>query len=606
MGSVLVGALGALALGVFFASERDTLRTGARGPGPGAALGSEARDTPEGVERPTPDRHAAGAQAATSVEAHADPTGRLRVRVVDALDGAPIRDARVRWSLGPSQTETITNATGEALFSRVPAQNSLQIALIDLHEAATLSSHATRARVEAGGTSEVVLRAVRDRRVQIHVLDVVGRPVADRVIDVARSEVPRLTTDARGRAAYAARLRDEIRIDGVKVLDVELEHLRTGSARVRAPDADGLAGATDAAGTVLIQGRVVRRTTGEGVSGARVTARRHERDPPLTATSGDEGAFALRAPEVRRSRFQVEAQHDVFGVASTVLGTDADAALLLQLDDAGAIEGRVTDVRGLPVPVFRARVGREGPGPGLTWIGTHTFVDPQGEFRFDDLVAGTYAVEVSTEENAPTLERSIEVPVAGRAIVAVELEEGGAVQGRVVDAETEAPIPGARVRLEGFGAASDTRTDPSGQFLLDDLAPGRRSLMVEADGYRRRLVSALEVRSGEALGPLDVRLNARAGDGEPELDMVGIGAILGGGSVDGLEVQRVVDGGGAAESGLSPGDVIVEIDGRRVSELGFDGSVQALRGREGTVVELRVQRSGSTRSVSVTRRAISV
>ena len=73
-----------------------------------------------------------------------------------------------------------------------------------------------------------------------------------------------------------------------------------------------------------------------------------------------------------------------------------------------------------------------------------------------------------------------------------------------------------------------------------------------------------------------------------------------------LRIVAVVPGGGAAEAGLQVGDEILAVDGRPVSELGMEGSVQAIRGPEGSTVTLRVRRGpgGTPSEVTVARRLV--
>jgi carboxyl-terminal processing protease len=57
-----------------------------------------------------------------------------------------------------------------------------------------------------------------------------------------------------------------------------------------------------------------------------------------------------------------------------------------------------------------------------------------------------------------------------------------------------------------------------------------------------------------------------------------------------LRVTLVVPGGGAAEAGLAPGDEILSVEGRPVSDLGMAGAVELIRGPEDTRVRLVVRR----------------
>ena len=125
-----------------------------------------------------------------------------------------------------------------------------------------------------------------------------------------------------------------------------------------------------------------------------------------------------------------------------------------------------------------------------------------------------------------------------------------------------------------------------------------------ARGYHRRLLTGLEVREDGALGPFDVELSPTADGEEPGYELTGIGAVLSP-RVDELVIVRVLDGGGAAEVGLAPGDAIRWVDGVPVTELGYTGAIERIRGPEGTSVRLSVHRaSGEDAEITVPRRAV--
>jgi C-terminal processing protease CtpA/Prc len=90
---------------------------------------------------------------------------------------------------------------------------------------------------------------------------------------------------------------------------------------------------------------------------------------------------------------------------------------------------------------------------------------------------------------------------------------------------------------------------------------------------------------------------------EPRTELAGIGVSISPRG-DALTVTGIAPGGGAAEAGLARGDVILRIDGRPVGELGFGGSVDAIRGAEGTSVLLTLRRGQSTFDVRVPRRLV--
>ena len=67
----------------------------------------------------------------------------------------------------------------------------------------------------------------------------------------------------------------------------------------------------------------------------------------------------------------------------------------------------------------------------------------------------------------------------------------------------------------------------------------------------------------------------------------------------------MIAGGGAAEVGLGPGDAVVAVDGTPVLELGFAGTIERIRGPEGTWVRLVVRREGSEdAALAVPRRRV--
>jgi hypothetical protein len=180
----------------------------------------------------------------------------------------------------------------------------------------------------------------------------------------------------------------------------------------------------------------------------------------------------------------------------------------------------------------------------------------------------------------------------------------------VVDATTRAPLPGARVALDGalleaasvFPVLAETVADDQGRFALAGLPP-RFSLAVAAEGHHVRVVSGLEAAPGREPAPLVVALNPVRPGEEPGREFTGIGVTIGP-QGEGLVVTSVLWGGGAAEAGLARGDLILAVDGVPVTALGFGGAIDAIRGAEGTSVLLRVRRDPSTFEVRVGRRIV--
>ncbi|MBV9102960.1 MAG: S41 family peptidase [Candidatus Eremiobacteraeota bacterium] len=73
-----------------------------------------------------------------------------------------------------------------------------------------------------------------------------------------------------------------------------------------------------------------------------------------------------------------------------------------------------------------------------------------------------------------------------------------------------------------------------------------------------------------------------------------------------LRVTDIIPGGPAERAGLQPGDIILTVDGKATKGLTSDEDAKMLRGREGTMVRLVLQRNGATlpSPVAVTRAVI--
>lgn len=88
---------------------------------------------------------------------------------------------------------------------------------------------------------------------------------------------------------------------------------------------------------------------------------------------------------------------------------------------------------------------------------------------------------------------------------------------------------------------------------------------------------------------------------------VGIGvAISTKVEAEGLMIQQVDPAGGAYEAGVQPGDILVEVENQKVSEIGLDGASALIRGEENTQVQITVLRDEERLNFSVTRRTIQV
>jgi hypothetical protein len=159
--------------------------------------------------------------------------------------------------------------------------------------------------------------------------------------------------------------------------------------------------------------------------------------------------------------------------------------------------GRVVDARGNGVPNARVRIS--GSGGGIF----STVTNGQGYYGMD-LPSGTYSVTAELEGFSFTTSTARvwtgAVSAAGILVgypastvvypVGPPQEEYGWLEGRVAE-RSGAPIPGARVRIDGIFSVT---TDADGGYRVS-LIPGWHSITVDARGYKFSSTS-VQIRPG--------------------------------------------------------------------------------------------------------------
>jgi RNA polymerase sigma factor (sigma-70 family) len=342
--------------------------------------------------------------------------------------------------------------------------------------------------------------------------------------------------------------------------------------------------------------------TAEPAAGA---FRRNGAGPPRAttfATSGADGRFAL--DHLDRHMYVVEGELE--GRASSrlrVAGATANVKLVL---GAGVVlAGTVVTVDHDPVPSFTLAVYRRDGAARRGEI-ARSIVDPLGHFDVR-VAAGDFDLVATAAGWAPSSPLHVAVGDAGASALEIVVRAGVTVRGTVRNAATGQPVPYARVMRETTSAGASaqpsnvgTVTRADGSFELTGLPSGPVSLTIGADSYHPKIEGGLAGKDGDTLGPLAIALTPLAPGEEPTLELVGIGAQLTA-TVDGLIVQRVIDGGGAQAAGIIAGDLVVTVDGADVKELGLEGSLAKIRGVEGTTVAIGVKRGDQVVTIVCTR-----
>jgi len=330
----------------------------------------------------------------------------------------------------------------------------------------------------------------------------------------------------------------------------------------------------------------------------------------------DPGLFAQQAETDGDGRFAFSLAAGSYAVTASrpgmvgvsAVGTAGGPPLSLVLGGGASIRGRVKSARGEPVTAFALVLSRR---QGLERLDTQVLnvAHALGEFELSGVPPGSWVIAAAGLGYGPSAEKPLEVPPAGLSGVELTLSRGATLKGTVVTRGTGAPVVGARVSLESslFDGSTplraDARTDERGAFALEGLAPGRRSIYVIGPGHHARIVSAIEVPKDGDPPLLRVELTPLAKGEEPQLELVGIGAVLKpAGEV--LVIEQALPGGGAAEAGLAPGDEVLAVDGAPVGQLGFAGAVERIRGPEDSTVTLRIRKAGAESELAVPRRRV--
>jgi len=386
----------------------------------------------------------------------------------------------------------------------------------------------------------------------------------------------------------------------------------THRLEIRLTEAD-----TDRAAAGRIAGRVAD-SEGKPVPGAAIRAipQRSQPGPVLHASrhleADDSGAFSF--DDLDAPAYLIHASRDGYA-RTTVSALLGEESVEVVLEPAASIHGRVVSGSdSTPVPAFTVAV-LQGKTELLQRVVAHTSVfDANGEFTIDGLEPGEYGLRAMAYGYAPSapVRASATSKPDGGDEVTVELLAGGTLFGTVVGAPDGKPLDHARVTVEGgVGRGSSAMplistyvTDASGEFELAGLSSGRASVHVAAFDHNPRIIGGLVVADGSRSGPITVALSPVKEGEKPRLELVGIGVVLAP-SEDGLEILRLIEGGGAAEAGLLPGEIITAVEGMPVVSGSMQDAIQKIRGPEGSRVVLTVKKlDGSSVTVAAPRRRI--
>ncbi len=169
---------------------------------------------------------------------------------------------------------------------------------------------------------------------------------------------------------------------------------------------------------------------------------------------------------------------------------DTDLATFANLPTQPEIFGRLVDSAGEPIS------GREftyGRGPSRIQV----MSDRNGMFLIGPTALGDQRLRARGDRSVTWAGSRLTTAPAGMSGLVFELngtrkardldvDVGGRIVGRIVDALSGAPVPGARVRLRGSSirSALQSHTDDRGNYRFEALPAGEFRLTVKARGYR--------------------------------------------------------------------------------------------------------------------------
>lgn len=279
-------------------------------------------------------------------------------------------------------------------------------------------------------------------------------------------------------------------------------------------------------GTARLTGVVFDSTSMKPLPGARVAVL----GTGVMADAGDDGHFELGGlpagsywvsffhPRLQSLGVSAPSRQVTFQDGRTVdvvLAVPSDRTLLMGWcmaeqagSTVGAVAGTVVDsLTGVPLPgaVVQAQLASRRPGdPPPVEVRT----DDAGYYRLCNVPAGRdVRVQAHFGQSAG---RSTDVVVEPHGAEIKDLvlfmSAEGTLVGRVMDYVSGAPLVGAEVSVLGTGARQ--LTDSRGEFVLDELPPGRHLVATEFLGYEQR-TDSVTVFSQETVN-IELRLSTEA------------------------------------------------------------------------------------------------
>lgn len=238
---------------------------------------------------------------------------------------------------------------------------------------------------------------------------------------------------------------------------------------------------------------LVLEPDGSPSAGAQVEARAKDGSVSRTVQTRADGRFQVPLPpEARGQLFELNAVNN--GRMASLREVQAQGReVVLRLQSAGSVRGRVLRAGGVPAQGFRLHV-RSPEGPWSPMGGLEPEF-PGGHFELSGLPSGSLRIDAHSQGLFGSV--TLRLGAGEQAEVEILLQPLCRLRGRVVNAITRVPVMGATIHAdEALSDASPATTDEQGFFEMQGVLPGEQVLSIFGGnrGYARRKVL---LRAGE-------------------------------------------------------------------------------------------------------------
>ncbi|MBI4586691.1 MAG: carboxypeptidase regulatory-like domain-containing protein [Planctomycetes bacterium] len=267
---------------------------------------------------------------------------------------------------------------------------------------------------------------------------------------------------------------------------------------------------------------VVLDEEGKPIAGATILARETAQGlKEHRAESDAQGQFALSSLAGKEA-VEIEASHPDYSSYSSAAVVPGTENLEVRLGRLGGVRGLVVDEGGKPVMAYAVQPTLQTSSESTSsrsQLPPKQVATADGTFEYKGIPAGTYTVYVRSPSYSAHAYREVairngETVDLGKAV----LQEGGVVDGFVVDAMTNKPIAGAQVKVVGgvskfsTGSAgggqakSMVTTDPRGFFEFRNLRGGLITITASHPDYVQKRVGDLDANDASRSRNLQIAM----------------------------------------------------------------------------------------------------